>query len=171
MGRQRGRRCLVKGHKPRFKYSNIKVGNKIMDNTFCLATVFSKCLEHWHTINPGAGGSSYFICVCCFPITSHFLHYLWRVLALYMCVVFPLLSVTIDWQEMEGSTYLATPLPPPKSINHRGYPLRLEMEAPERKQLVLGAKKHRLGKCTKDNRRGFIENGIFFDLTDLNGGF
>ena len=45
------------------------------------------------------------------------------------------------------------------------------MEAPERKQLVLGAKKHRLGKCTKDNRRGFIENDIFFDPTDLNGGF
>ena len=76
--------------------------------------------------------------------------------------------MTIDWQEMEGSTYLATPLPPPKSINHRGYPLRLEMEAPERKQLVLGAKKHRLGKCTKDNRRGFIENDIFFGPTDLN---
>ena len=72
---------------------------------------------------------------------------------------------------MEGSTYLATPLPPPKSINHRGYPLRLEMEAPERKQLVLGAKKHRLGKCTKDNRRGFIENDIFFDRTGFNGGF
>ena len=79
--------------------------------------------------------------------------------------------MTIDWQEMEGSTYLATPLPPPKSINHRGYPLRLEMEAPERKQLVLGAKKHRLGKCTKDNRRSFIESDIFFDPTDLNGGF
>ena len=45
------------------------------------------------------------------------------------------------------------------------------MEAPERKQLVLGAKKHRLGKCTKDNRRGFIENDIFFDPTDLNRGF
>ena len=42
------------------------------------------------------------------------------------------------------------------------------MEAPERKQLVLGAKKHRLGKCTKDNRRGFIENDIFFGPTDLN---
>ena len=45
------------------------------------------------------------------------------------------------------------------------------MEAPERKQLVLGAKKHRLGKCTKDNRRSFIESDIFFDPTDLNGGF
>ena len=57
--------------------------------------------------------------------------------------------MTIDWQEMEGSTYLATPLPPPKSINHRGYPLRVEMEAPERKQLVLGAKKHRLENVQK----------------------
>ena len=45
------------------------------------------------------------------------------------------------------------------------------MEAPERKQLVLGAKKHRLGKWTKDNPRDFIENDIFFDPTDLNGGF
>ena len=31
------------------------------------------------------------------------------------------------------------------------------MEAPERKQLVLGAKINRLGKCKKDNPRDFIE--------------
>ena len=39
------------------------------------------------------------------------------------------------------------------------------MEAPERKQLVLDAKNHRLGKCTKDKRRDFIESEIFFDPT------
>ena len=72
---------------------------------------------------------------------------------------------------MEGSTYLATPLPPPKSINHRGYPLRLEMEAPERKQLVLGARINRLGKCKKDNPRDFIESDIYFDRTGFNRGF
>ena len=44
---------------------------------------------------------------------------------LYMFVVFPLLSVTIDWQEMEGSTYLATA--PQKSINHLGYPFLLSI--------------------------------------------
>ena len=98
-GQLRGRRCLPKGHKPWFtpKYQSGEqdYGQHILPCHFLCQTprahrvrlkdIKFKLTSHqsWWVLH-----TYYTYDVCCFPIT--------------------LRDVTIDWQGMEGSTYLAT---------------------------------------------------------------